>query len=62
MTKTNNTTTTRVKSRTEETREMETREEEYTFTEPNALEIPDAVQKRFEEQGMVLRWIRVAMR
>ena len=45
MTKTNNTTTTRVKSRTEETREMETREEEYTFTEPNALEIPDAVQK-----------------
>lgn len=62
MTKTNNTTTTRVKSRTEETRDMETREEEYTFTEPNALEIPEAVLNRYTEQGMVLRWIRVAIR
>ena len=37
MTKTNNTTTTRVKSRTEETREMETREEEYTFAVLNII-------------------------
>tara|TARA_R110002012_G_scaffold13212_1_gene57139 strand:- start:128 stop:274 length:147 start_codon:yes stop_codon:yes gene_type:complete len=37
---------TRIKSRTEDQRELNTREEEWTFEEPNALDIPKSVQKK----------------
>ena len=53
---------TRIKSRTEEQRELNTREEEWTFEEPNALDIPKPVQIKFEAEGMKLRWIRVSIR
>ena len=53
---------TRVKSRIEDQRELNTREEEWTFEEPNALDIPKPVQIKFESEGMKLRWIRVSMR
>jgi hypothetical protein len=56
------TTNTRVQSRTEEQRELNTREEEWTFEEPNALDIPKTVEKKFDAEGMRLRWIRVSMR
>ena len=49
---------TRNESRTESMREQNTREEEWTFEEPNALDIPETVQARFENEGMALRWIQ----
>ena len=52
---------TRNQIRSNETRETETREEEWTFEEPNALDIPDAVKARFDNEGMALRWIRVSL-
>ena len=52
---------TRNESRTESMREQNTREEEWTFEEPNALDIPETVQARFENEGMALRWIRVSL-
>ena len=52
---------TRNESRTESMREQNTREEEWTFEEPNALDIPESVQARFENEGMALRWIRVSL-
>ena len=56
------TTNTRVQSRTEDQRELKTREEEWTFEEPNALDIPKSVEKKFEAEGMKLRWIRVSLK
>ena len=38
---------TRNESRTEQLREQTTREEEWTFEEPNALTIPENVQAAF---------------
>ena len=52
---------TRNESRIEQLREQNTREEEWTFEEPNALDIPETVQARFENEGMALRWIRVSL-
>ena len=52
---------TRNESRIEQLREQNTREEEWTFEEPNALDIPESVQARFENEGMALRWIRVSL-
>ena len=52
---------TRNESRIEQLREQNTREEEWTFEEPNALDIPDAVKARFDNEGMSLRWIRVSL-
>ena len=40
---------------------MNTRKE-WTYEEPNALEIPDSVYRRFENEGMGLRWIRITLR
>ncbi len=56
------TTNTRINSRTEDQRETNTRETEWTFEEPNALDIPKTVQSKFETEGMKLRWIRVTLR
>tara|TARA_R110002124_G_scaffold19188_2_gene77291 strand:+ start:44 stop:535 length:492 start_codon:yes stop_codon:yes gene_type:complete len=52
---------TRNESRTEQLREQTTREEEWTFEEPNALTIPENVQARFDSEGMALRWIRYSI-
>jgi hypothetical protein len=54
--------TTRNESRSNTLREDNTREEEWTFEEPNALTIPDNVQARFGNEGMSLRWIRISVR
>ena len=53
---------TRNQLRSNETRETETREEEWTFEEPDALEIPESVQARFDNEQMSLRWIRISVR
>jgi hypothetical protein len=54
---------TRTTARNAKTRETETREEmEWTYEEPNALEIPNPVQNRFESEGMSLRWIRINLK
>jgi hypothetical protein len=42
-------------------REQNTREEEWTFEEPNALDIPESVKARFDNEGMALRWIRISL-
>tara|TARA_R110002020_G_C16110921_1_gene759538 strand:+ start:402 stop:908 length:507 start_codon:yes stop_codon:yes gene_type:complete len=47
------------KTRMEDMRENKTREIEYTYEEPDALDIPDVIQQRFDSQDMVLRWIRI---
>ncbi len=54
--------TTRNESRSNTLREENTREDEWTFEEPNALTIPDSVQARFANDGMSLRWIRISIR
>ena len=53
---------TREKSRIDTLRETNTREEEYIFEEPDALSIPNAVQERFQNEGLDLRWIRISLR
>ena len=50
-------------SRSEVTRETEQRSyEDYTFEEPDYLEIPDAVKDRFADQQMSLRWVRITLK
>ena len=49
-------------TRSSSEREMNTREEEYTFEEPDFLEIPAVVRDRFSSQGMSLRWIRMTIK
>ena len=53
----------------EETRELQTREystremsDEFSFEEPNLLDIPESVRQRFENEGLALRWIRVSVK
>ena len=58
MTRTN----TMAKSRNVETRELNNREQDMEFREPNMLEIPDSVVNRFKNEGMALRWIRINLR
>ena len=53
---------TRNESRSTEKREKNTREEEWTFEEPDALNIPDAVKARFDSEGMSLRWLRILLK
>tara|TARA_R110000764_G_scaffold179541_1_gene265611 strand:+ start:48 stop:524 length:477 start_codon:yes stop_codon:yes gene_type:complete len=46
-------------------RNVETREEqskEYTYEEPNLLDIPDSVADRFKSQDLALRWIRISLK
>jgi len=50
-------------TRSTQSRELETREtEEFEYTEPNLLDIPEAVKHRFSDQGMTLRWIRITLK
>ena len=53
---------TREQSRTDTLRETNTRKEEFVFEEPDALSIPDAVQQRFQNEGLSLRWSRISLR
>ena len=53
---------TRNDTRSNQLRENNTREEEWTFEEPDALQIPDSVQARFDSEQMSLRWIRISVR
>ena len=46
-------------SRTATTRETQTRR---TFEEPNWLQIPETVTKRFQNEGLALRWIRMTLK
>ena len=50
------------KERSSATREATTREEEYTFEEPDALTIPEMVQARFDNEEMSLRWVRISVK
>ena len=58
MTRTN----TMAKSRNVERRELNNREQDMEFREPNMLDIPDSVVNRFKNEGMALRWIRINLR
>jgi len=53
---------TRNELRSNQQRENETREEEWTFEEPDALSIPDTVKARFDNEGMSLRWLRISVK
>lgn len=58
MTRTN----TMAKSRNVETRELNNREQDMEFREPNMLDLPETVVNRFKNEGMALRWIRINLR
>ena len=47
-------------SRTTQTRETETKE--YTYQEPNYLDVPAGVVDRFTNEDMVLRWVRITLK
>jgi len=50
-------------TRSNQSRELETRENEtYEYTEPNLLDIPQSVTDRFTDQGMKLRWLRTTVK
>ena len=49
-------------SRSEESRELNSREQDYEYREPNLLDIPESVENRFIDQGLKLRWIRILSR
>ena len=55
-------TSTMAKSRNIESRELNNREQDMEFREPNMLEIPENVSNRFKNEGMALRWIRINLR
>ena len=54
--------TTRNEQRSNTSRETQTREEEWTFEEPDALKIPEEVEARFSNDGMSLRWLRISVK
>ena len=54
--------TTRNEARSNTSRENQTREEEWTFEEPDALKIPEEVEARFSNDGMSLRWLRISVK
>jgi len=53
---------TREKSRTDTLREANTRQENFVFEEPDALSVPKAVEQRFQNEGLSLRWIRISLK
>ena len=53
---------TRNELRSDTLREQNTREEEWTYEEPDALTIPNIVKERFDTEGMSLRWIRISLK
>ena len=55
-------TSTMAKSRNIESRDLNNREQDMEFREPNMLDIPENVHNRFKNEGMALRWIRINLR
>ena len=53
---------TRTTTRNTQTREMQTREEEFVYQEPNLLDLPQSVTDRFKDQGFDLRWVRITLK
>lgn len=49
-------------SRNAETRELNTREQDMEYREPNMLDIPDTIVERFKNQDLALRWIRINLK
>ena len=47
------------KARNTDMRENNTRETEWTYEEPDALDVPNTVLEKFNAQDMDLRWIRI---
>ena len=55
--------TTRTNTRSSQLRENNIKQEtEYTFEEPNALQIPTAVEERYASEGISLGWLRITLR
>lgn len=50
------------KTRSTQSRDLETREQEYEYKEPNLLDLPESVENRFANDGMKLRWIRISLK
>jgi hypothetical protein len=54
---------TRANTRSSQLRENNIKQEtEYTFEEPNALQIPTAVEERYASEGISLGWLRITLR
>jgi hypothetical protein len=54
---------TRANTRSSQLRENNIKQEtEYTFEEPNALQIPKAVEERYASEGISLGWLRITLR
>ena len=55
--------TTRTNTRSSQLRENNIKAEtDYTFEEPNQLEIPKAIEERFASEGISLGWIRLTIK
>ena len=55
--------TTRTNTRSSQLRENNIKQEtEYTFEEPNALQIPTAVEERYASEGISLGWLRITLK
>ena len=55
--------TTRTNTRSSQLRENNIKQEtEYTFEEPNQLEIPKAIEERYASEGISLGWLRITLK
>ena len=55
--------TTRTNTRSSQLREHNIKQEtEYTFEEPNQLEIPKAIEERYASEGISLGWLRITLK
>ena len=55
--------TTRTNTRSSQLRENNIKQEtEYTFEEPNQLQIPEAVEERYASEGISLGWLRITLK
>ena len=55
--------TTRTNTRSSQLRENNIKQQtEYTFEEPNQLQIPEAVEQRYASEGISLGWLRITLK
>ena len=55
--------TTRTNTRSSQLRENNIKQQtEYTFEEPNQLQIPEAVEERYASEGISLGWLRITLK
>ena len=54
--------TTRNETRSDNLREQNLREDQWTYEEPDALTIPEVVKARYDSEGMALRWLRISLK